>query len=160
MANIYDGSFVLGNTNELTFSAGPGIKIDSPSAGTVRIGNDETVLWSGTKTWWNDTSELALSGNVSDYETFKVFYSDDWELKTVVNEFPGDNTGIDVGLFGGEGNNLTFKTSKFTINGNKINLDKSRTIEVNNAGNVSTVVFTTSYIKFYKIVGINRKTNA
>lgn len=45
MNTIYDGSFVLGSTNELTFSAGPGIKIDQPSEGVVRIGNDETVLW-------------------------------------------------------------------------------------------------------------------
>lgn len=45
MNTIYDGSFVLGNTNELTFSAGPGIKVDQPSAGIVRIGNDETVLY-------------------------------------------------------------------------------------------------------------------
>ena len=38
MNTIYDGSFVLGETSGLTFEAGPGIKIDEPSAGTVRIG--------------------------------------------------------------------------------------------------------------------------
>lgn len=47
MNTIYDGSFVLGQTSATNFVAGPGIKIDEPSAGTVRIGNDETVLWSG-----------------------------------------------------------------------------------------------------------------
>lgn len=47
MNTIYDGSYTLGSTSALTFEAGPGIKIDEPSAGTVRIGNDETVLWSG-----------------------------------------------------------------------------------------------------------------
>lgn len=47
MNTIYDGSFVLGETNNLTFSAGPGIAITQPSEGTVRIANDETVLYSG-----------------------------------------------------------------------------------------------------------------
>lgn len=46
--SIANGTYSIGETNKLTFSAGPGIKIDEPSAGTVRIGNDETVLWSGT----------------------------------------------------------------------------------------------------------------
>ena len=121
---------------------------------------DETVLWSGTRTWWNDTSELTLSGNVSDYESFKVVYSDDWQLNTVINEFPGTNNTFDASLFGSEGNNLTFKTSKFSVNGNKINIDSSRAIEINSAGAIPTRVFTTSYIMFYKIVGINRKENA
>ena len=45
MNTIYDGSFVLGQTSATNFIAGPGISIDSPSAGTVRIGKDETVLY-------------------------------------------------------------------------------------------------------------------
>ena len=45
MSQIYDGSYVLGSTSALTFEAGQGIKIDSPSEGVVRIGNDETVLY-------------------------------------------------------------------------------------------------------------------
>lgn len=48
MNTIYDGSFILGQTSATNFIAGPGIKIDEPSAGTVRIGNDETVLWEGS----------------------------------------------------------------------------------------------------------------
>lgn len=57
MNTIYDGSFVLGQTSATNFIAGPGIAIDSPSAGTVRIGNDETVLWSGARTSAIQTSE-------------------------------------------------------------------------------------------------------
>lgn len=48
MNTIYDGSFVLGQTSATNFVAGPGIKIDQPSEGVVRIGNDETVLWENT----------------------------------------------------------------------------------------------------------------
>jgi len=45
--SIANGSFVLGNTSATTYQAGPGISITQPSEGTVRISNDETVLWSG-----------------------------------------------------------------------------------------------------------------
>ena len=46
--SIANGTYTIGQTSATNFVAGPGIKIDSPSAGTMRIGNDETVLWSGT----------------------------------------------------------------------------------------------------------------
>ena len=46
--SISQGTYTIGQTSATNFVAGPGIKIDEPSAGTVRIGNDETVLWSGT----------------------------------------------------------------------------------------------------------------
>lgn len=65
MNTIYDGSYVLGQTSGLTFEAGPGIKIDEPSAGTVRIGNDETVLWSGTLT---SGTTASLSENITNFE--------------------------------------------------------------------------------------------
>lgn len=92
MNTIYDGSFVLGNTNELTFSAGPGITIDSPSAGTVRIGNDETVLWSGALTVGNTAQ---MTEPVSAFERYK-FYLLGYERKLkVVDEFwtDGASTG-------------------------------------------------------------------
>lgn len=43
--SIANGTYTIGQTSATNFVAGPGIKIDEPSAGTVRIGNDETVLW-------------------------------------------------------------------------------------------------------------------
>lgn len=43
--SISQGTYTIGQTSATNFVAGPGIKIDEPSAGTVRIGNDETVLW-------------------------------------------------------------------------------------------------------------------
>ena len=56
--SISNGSFVLGQTSATNFQAGPGISIDSPSEGVVRIGNDETVLWSGTASS-GDTMQLS-----------------------------------------------------------------------------------------------------
>ena len=65
--SISQGTYTIGNTNELTFSAGPGIKIDEPSAGTVRIGTDETVLWSGS-----GSSDFSLSESIHNFEQIKV----------------------------------------------------------------------------------------
>ena len=48
--SISQGTYTIGQTSATNFIAGNGIKIDEPSAGTVRIGNDETVLWSGEAT--------------------------------------------------------------------------------------------------------------
>ena len=46
--SISQGTYTIGQTSATNFVAGNGIKIDEPSAGTVRIGNDETVLWEGS----------------------------------------------------------------------------------------------------------------
>lgn len=61
MNTIYDGTYVIGQTSATNFQAGPGISITQPSEGTVRIGTDETVLYSGinaktanlTESWRN-----------------------------------------------------------------------------------------------------------
>ena len=45
--SISQGTYTIGQTSATNFVAGPGISITEPSAGTVRIGTDETVLWSG-----------------------------------------------------------------------------------------------------------------
>ena len=65
--SISQGTYTLGETNKLTFSAGPGIKIDEPSAGTVRIGNDETVLYSGDR-----TSACLLSENPMNFKMLRA----------------------------------------------------------------------------------------
>lgn len=90
MNTIYDGTFVLGNTNELTFSAGQGIKIDSPSEGTVRIANDETVLF--TTNDRNNTS-AALSEPASNFERVKINFGvgndSNIQIRSCYNEFNG-----------------------------------------------------------------------
>ena len=44
--SIANGTYVIGQTSATNFIGGPGIKVDSPSEGTVRIANDETLLFS------------------------------------------------------------------------------------------------------------------
>ena len=69
MNTIYDGTFVLSNTSATTYQAGPGISITQPSEGTVRISNDETVLWSGTFT---GTGSISLSEALSNFDLVRI----------------------------------------------------------------------------------------
>ena len=74
--SIAEGTFVLGDTNGLTFEAGTGINITEPSEGTVRIGNDETVLWSGSWKPGNGTvvtnSAIEISESIDNFEYIRV----------------------------------------------------------------------------------------
>ena len=70
--SIANGSFVLGQTSATNFVAGPGIKIDEPSAGTVRIGNDETVLFESTGT---APSAVALSESCKNFDKLSVYWA-------------------------------------------------------------------------------------
>lgn len=57
--SIANGTFTIGQTSAINFEAGPGISITEPTAGTVRIGNDETVLFDGNITATNSTGSLS-----------------------------------------------------------------------------------------------------
>ena len=67
--SISEGTFVIGDTNGLTFEAGPGISVSQPSEGTVRIANDETMLWSGT---YQGTGSITLSESLSNFDLVRV----------------------------------------------------------------------------------------
>ena len=87
--SLSQGTYTIGQTSATNFIAGPGVRIDEPSAGTVRIGNDETVLWSGTLTVGNTAQ---MSEPVSAFERYK-FYLLGYERKLkVVNEFWTDGS--------------------------------------------------------------------
>ena len=154
--SIANGTFTLGQTSATNFQAGPGIKIDEPSAGTVRIGNDETVLWEGTRNWWADTSNLSASENLSNFETIKVIAADDWDISIQEFYFPGLNTSFDISLIGKEGNNLVIKSSKFGINGNQITLISKTECGIDSNKTIVSTNWTKSFIQFKKIIGINR----
>ena len=69
--SISQGTFTIGNTNELTFSAGPGISIDQPSEGVVRIGNDETVLYTSSD---GTNSDVDFSETRNNFEYIRIIY--------------------------------------------------------------------------------------
>ena len=67
MSEIYNGTFVLGNTSATTLSAGPGIKIDDSQPGVIKVSNDETVLWSGAR-----TNSVTLSESAYNFEFIRI----------------------------------------------------------------------------------------
>lgn len=69
MNTIYDNTFTIGQTSGINFEAGPGITVTEPTAGTVRIGTDETVLWSGTP-----TSAVTLSESMQNFDYVKLYF--------------------------------------------------------------------------------------
>ena len=91
--SISQGTFTIGQTSATNFVAGPGIKIDEPSAGTVRIGNDETVLWSGGL-----TSTLSLSESMSGFDRVRfVMYCDNTNTQlnqNLIHEISWNNGNI------------------------------------------------------------------
>ena len=138
--------------------AGPGIVIDNPDGNTLRVSvaqDEEVVLWSGTKYWWNDTSNLSLSEAASNFEVIRVKARDDWELPHKFIFFPGENAGFDVSLIGCEGGNLAIKTSKFSVSGSTVSLAAKFMWQVGSDKTVA-VGTTTSFIQFNEIVGIHR----
>ena len=101
-ADYYEIGELAWKSDVPTFEAGQGITITQPSAGVVRIGNDETVLWSGERHWWVDTSALTVSENMSNFETIKIVAKDDWLLSHQEFYFPGANASFDISLIGEE----------------------------------------------------------
>ena len=89
--SISQGTYTIGNTNELTFSAGPGISIDSPSEGVVRIGVDETVLWSGNLS--AKDIEISLTDSLKNYNSYKVFGYNTENKYGIVNEYTYNSAG-------------------------------------------------------------------
>lgn len=70
--SIANGTYTIGQTSATNYVAGPGIKIDEPSAGTVRIGTDETVLWSGEPT--ASTNQIVVSENFSNFDRVRIYW--------------------------------------------------------------------------------------
>lgn len=97
--SIAQGTYTLGQTSATTYQAGPGIKIDSPSEGTVRISNDETVLFATND--HNNTS-AALSEPASNFERVKINFGvgndNNIQIRSCYNEFNG--TARNYCLFG------------------------------------------------------------
>ena len=148
--SISQGTYTIGNTNELTFSAGPGIKVDQPSEGVVRIGNDETVLWSGN----------ALTGicNESPWNFDKLGFVTSGSINSLqYNEFPaisGKNM-MAMTTIGAESDivwhftpsRITFNNNTFTLKSCDFYAKTSQTTFTYNAGD---------HIKMIKVIGINR----
>ena len=87
MANIFDGTFVLGNVSATTLSAGEGIKITTDEPGVIKVSNDETVLWSGTAHPNGLTAVAQLSEPITAFNEYEIHCSFESMYPYKVNKF-------------------------------------------------------------------------
>ena len=94
MANIWEGSFVLGEVSATTLSAGPGIKITTDEPGVIKVSNDETVLYSGA-----GTSAVPLSETLLNFERVRIEGYGNEDVGSAnkgIFEFPNSNPNYDL----------------------------------------------------------------
>lgn len=169
MNTIYDGSFVLGNTNELTFSAGPGIKIDQPSEGVVRIGNDETVLYENSNpSQITGTSNFDLSEPYTNFNYIKLEIRASYgaqqitKLVDVTNKLPNETKfAASLGEWGmGQPSDANWYCDRGYIQFNEASASTlfasspGSRIQINSAGTISFNASRGPAI--FKIIGLNR----
>ena len=148
MNTIYDNTFVLGQTSATNFIAGQGIKIDSPSEGVVRIGNDETVLWE-TKA---NQSVVTASEPTYNFDMTRFYMFDDNNDYAIINlpSYLSANHGGNFMPFDANGDVTRFAT---------VNTNDGLVWSANGKQKIRSTAFIDVgdgciYIK--KIVGINR----
>ncbi len=158
--SIANGTFTLGNTNELTFQAGPGITIDSPSAGTVRIGTDETVLWSGS----TPVSSLSFSESRTNFERLKVLMTTEPNVTSKYMQwFEFDNSVYQWNIILGAGDaNTWFNEILLRADNNGISALNRKAMNFAGFTNSSTVTsipvsITDKPAVLKAVIGINRK---
>lgn len=120
--SIANGTYMIGETSSTELQAGPGISITKPSEGTVRISNDETVLWEGTvevTIGQNLNVTIQLSESVLNFERIVLYCSGpritkmEWcptDYATIVASYLSPNSESDVYSIGAIVVQLTDKT--------------------------------------------------
>ena len=152
MSEIYNGSFVLGDTSATTLSAGPGIKIDDSVPGVIKVSNDETVLWEGTLTTSSD--KITLSEAKTNFDRIGIYFK--CYERTYFVQITGDSA-FQIGVV------FTFTDGYLQACGTRWNT--SDQIEFTWVSTITTYWGQSlnngwsSNIVPIKIVGINRKQN-
>lgn len=160
--SISEGTFVIGDTNGLTFEAGPGISVSQPSEGTVRIGNDETVLYEVTET--SGVSTCTLSESPFNFQYLEIYVSDTAELAGQCNKIyilSGDIQRIHVHY--NSGNNMCqFVAAKGTISSTTLTITSSIGYDAGfGSGGLLLERNLSAHLScIRKVVGINRKENS
>lgn len=158
--SIANGTYVIGQTSATNFIGGTGIKVDSPSEGTVRIANDETVLWSGT---YQGTDTITLSEALSNFDLVRIEWcpyteSSNWlEPKDSVTTKVFDNTIHLTGI--GVSTNYTYQmlvNIALQINDTTVSESYHTSVTIHNGA----VNENLRGYKIFKVIGINRKANA
>lgn len=157
MSQIYNGSFVLGDTSATTLSAGPGIMLDTSVPGIIGISNDETVLWSGT---YQGSDTITLSEALSNFDLVRI----EWCPYTESSNWLEPKDSVITKVFNNE----------IHLTGIGVSTNYTYQMLVNIALQVSDTTVSETYhtsvtmhngavnenlrgYKIFKIVGINRK---
>ena len=159
MNTIYDGTFTIGQTSATNFIAGPGIKIDEPSAGTVRIGNDETVLWSGD----TGVSECTLSEPMTNFERIRIYIGTDASPSnnSIIYEVDPNTTNFSVARGKGVGN-AWISWIHFSASSTSISIPNTKAFNFGSTGSSAwsnpTISLNSAEDRnsIWKVVGINR----
>lgn len=149
------GSYTLGETNKLTFSAGPGISITQPSEGTVRIGTDETVLYKFTGSNILSTSAYNLSEAYTNFEQMRItfVYNDGYSICQEYNtKYDSTHIPAPMGITQTTAGTTYCKIGGFTHNNEHTQISRTTAYDIGNFTdkNASNVV------SIYSVVGINR----
>lgn len=158
LRSISEGSFVLGDTNGLTFEAGSGISISEPSEGTVRIANDETVLFEVTGT--QGVSTCTLSESPFNFQYLEIYVSEKGELEAQCNKIYILSSSIQrIHVHYNSGNNqCQFVAAKGTISNTTLTITDSVGYDCTfSSGNMSLTRNSTQQLScIRRVVGVNR----
>ena len=171
--SISNGTYVIGQTSATNFIGGQGIKIDSPSAGTVRIGNDETVLYENSNpAQITGTANFNLSEPYTNFNYIKLEVRASYgaqqitKLVDVTNKLPNETKiAASLGEWGmGQPSDTNLYCDRGYIQFNEASASTlfasspGSRIQINSVGTISYNASRGPAI--FKVIGINRKTNA
>lgn len=159
--SISEGTFVIGDTNGLTFEAGPGISVSQPSEGSVRIANDETVLFESTNGSL-EANGFTVSEQLTNFERIRYIGSTNTclfavEIPTYSDIASNFRFGVTCMCPDADGSPIQLYGKSFTSN-NGLTYTASRSLARWFAYGQSNLFDGTQpfWGSVYKIVGINR----
>ena len=157
--SIAEGTFVLGDTNGLTFEAGPGIKITEPSEGTVRITNDETVLFSAANPYDKNRTSITLSESYKNFEELKIYWAhhigDQFTEQITYSDTQEANDFMCIGGRGSNTNQITHFEAAWVADNNTTLTARACMFSTFAAGQ-SISWANSNELMPYKVIGINR----
>ena len=157
MSNIYDGTFILGNTSATTLSAQPGIKLDTSVPGVIGIGTDETVLWEDSN---GSQLPVTVSELLSNFEYIRIEWNpyqenNAWPMFIDVTTTKVKDGKIHISGWGLSNDQMAQVETNIIIDCSTVNLTVHKIGTITSLGNGTATSSLTGYTIF-KIVGINR----
>lgn len=163
--SISNGTFTIGQTSATNFQAGPGIKIDSPSEGTVRIANDETVLYennAGTSV----SNGIPCSENPFNFDELKIYWfcegNTNRKIDFISTDYLGTNNKFSLSYIMPADafenmNYMYLRNCTMTLNTSGISLTNAQqAVLYNKTVTLGPEASTFAVANICKVVGINR----